>query len=250
MQNVIADVIASIVVAVLGFILITFGKLFPLVIGKLTIRLLEDALKVNARNSNPEKEELRTKVIERVQQAGPGVYQGQGNMITEFENQLACESQLIEHFREAKVIKILTIRGSHYFLGHRSLFFDLCELKTGRGYSIELLVLALDAPHLTDEHAKSIGHASSAEVKTVMANMFEYLKVIRRHNRNFVVRFYKEEPIFKILLFDDVMFVSAFVAPKNDRNAKMWRMIREGNPLFAGLERYFDDLSKRSDVLK
>lgn len=111
-------------------------------------------------------------------------------------------------------------------------------------------MLALDASHLTDEHAKSIGHASSSEVKTMMANVFEYLKVIRRHNRNFIVRIYREEPIFKILLFDDVMFVSAFVAPKNDRNAKMWRMVREGNPLFAGLERYFDDLSKRAEVLK
>jgi|SRR5690348_3679405 len=216
MQNVIADVIASVIVAALSFILIIFGKLFPSIINKLTLRLLGRALRVDGHQPDPRKEELRTKVIERVQQASPEMYRRKGNTITEFENQLACEDELVEHFRKAKTIKVLTIRGAHYFLGHRSLFLDLCELKAGKGHSIELLVLAQDAAHLTDEHARSIGHASSSEVKTMMGNVFEYLKVIRKRNRNFIVKIYREEPIFKILLFDDVMFASAFVAPKND----------------------------------
>ena len=51
-----------------------------------------------------------------------------------------------------------------------------------------------------------------------------------------------------MLLFDNVMFVSSFAGggPKNDNNVKMLEMKREGNPLFIGIERYFDELSKRS----
>ncbi|SRR6266566_5379990 len=122
--------------------------------------------------------------------------------------------------------------------------------KLGRAYSIEILVLAMDAPHLTDEQAKNLGHFSAAEVKKKMVSVFDYLKDIRSENRNFTVKTYSEAPIFKILIFDDVMFVSAFIGSKNDRNAKMWRMTRKGNPLFAGLEKYFDDLSKRSAELR
>ncbi len=69
-------------------------------------------------------------------------------------------------------------------------------------------------------------------------------------NGNFMAKLYKETPIFKILIFDNVMFFSVFSGPKNDESAKMLQIERNGNPLFAGFERYFDELWKRSVPLK
>jgi uncharacterized protein YktB (UPF0637 family) len=71
-------------------------------------------------------------------------------------------------------------------------------------------------------------------------------------NRNIRVKCYKESPNFKILIFDDEMFVSSFAQgrQKNDHNAKMFQITRDNNPLFAGLERFFDDLSSRAEPLQ
>jgi hypothetical protein len=51
-----------------------------------------------------------------------------------------------------------------------------------------------------------------------------------------------------MLIFDRVMFVSSFTngGPKNDRNAKMFLLNQQDNPLFGGFEQYFDDLWLKS----
>lgn len=96
--------------------------------------------------------------------------------------------------------------------------------------------------------AEKLGHKSAEEIRGRMGRTLDYLKHLAGEHENFRVKCYNEEPNFKILLFDDVMFVSSFAGqgPKNDRNTRMFRMVREGNPLFAGLEKLFDELSKRS----
>ena len=247
MQNVIADVIASVIVAALSFILIIFGKLFPTTINKLTLRLLDRALRVDGYKPDSLREDFRTKVIERVQQASPGMHPRQGNTITEFENQLACEDELVEHFRKAKTIKILTIRGEKYFLGQRSLFHNLCFLKQAKDFTTKVLVLSPDALHITEEVADQLGQSSAKEIRVKMQLVFEHLKTMERTLKNFEVRHYDETPIFKILLFDDVIFVSAFIQAKSDYNVKMLQIRKGGNPLFSSFEKYFDDLWQRSN---
>ncbi len=131
MREVLVNVLASIIGTIIVSILLTFKKLYPAVIDRLTLCLLEDTLKVDSNDKNRDKEKLKIKILERVTQEQPAVQQKQNDLITEFENQIACEDQLKESFRSANMIKILTIRGAHYFLGHRSLFYDLCEQKLG-----------------------------------------------------------------------------------------------------------------------
>jgi hypothetical protein len=47
-------------------------------------------------------------------------------------------------------------------------------------------------------------------------------------------------------MFDNVMFITALIEAKNDKKAKMYQLTREGNPLFLGIEKYFDELWNRS----
>ncbi len=79
-----------------------------------------------------------------------------------------------------------------------------------------------------------------------MLNALNYLRHLEDQNSSFQVRCFDETPNFKILMFDDIMFVSAYIKPKNDRNTKMFRITREEPLLFTGLERNFDDLWKRA----
>ena len=120
--------------------------------------------------------------------------------------------------------------------------------KRAKDTIIEVLVLSPDAEHITEELAKKLQHNSVEEIRERMRLALEHLKYLARRNGNFEVRCYNEKPNFKILMFDNVMFVTSFASdvPKNDDTAKMFRMVREGNPLFVGFERHFDELAKRS----
>lgn len=239
-------VAAAVVLLALVLLFFVIKRYYPRYISWLTERLLEKALRVDTNKDSEAEVTFKKKIVGRVLQENPGVELKQNNWITEFPNQEACESQIRNASRNARKVRILTIRGEKYFLGSRSLLHDLISSKRLKNSDIEVLVLAPESHHITDELAKEMGQHSAKEIKGKMRVVLDILKDIAQQNKNFKVRCYDETPNFKILLFDDVMFVSAFTEPKNDRNAKMFRITREEEPLFTGLERHFDDLWNRS----
>ncbi|HEX6480315.1 MAG TPA: hypothetical protein VF043_15865 [Ktedonobacteraceae bacterium] len=276
-KNVVDSIIASILFTalstVLGLILQAFGvspqgsvitavfalfalmmiflavrKFYSTFLRKLTEQLLEKALNVSINETDEAKTAFKRKIVERVQLGSSGIELKQNNSVVEFLNQEACESHIQEVARNAKKVKILTIRGEKYFLGPKSLLYDLYSLKQTTGAKIEVLVLSPESDYITEEHASNLGHRSAEEIREKMRIILNYVAHIAKQHKNFEVRCYNESPNFKILLFDDVMFVSSFAAgtAKNDKNAKMLQITREGDPLFMGLERHFDDLLKRS----
>ncbi|MBV9232007.1 MAG: helix-turn-helix transcriptional regulator [Chloroflexi bacterium] len=172
----------------------------------------------------------------------------ESGLITIFSSQDECEALIRQECRHATKVKVLTIRGEKYFLGPKSLLHHLYSSRHTRDCSIQVLVLSPDSDHITEELAVNLGHNSSERIRGKMSSVLGYLKFLMSQHSNFKVKCYQETPIFKILMFDDVMFVSSFVdgVPKNDHNVKMFRLTREGNPLFIGLESFFDHLWLRS----
>jgi hypothetical protein len=168
--------------------------------------------------------------------------------VREYENQVACEAEICEAFRTARKIKILTIRGERYFSTSRSLFYELYSSKKEKDSTIQMLVLSPQSNHISEELARKLGHPSAERIRRRMRIVLGYLKHLTELNNNLEVRCYNETPYLKILLFDDTMFVSSFTegGSTNDHHAKMWQLTREGNPIFIGLERHFDQLWERS----
>lgn len=82
-----------------------------------------------------------------------------------------------------------------------------------------------------------------------MRDTLNSLKTLARYDEKFEVKCFRETPNFKILLFDDDMFISSYNGPRNDSNAKMIHIRRDENPIFTGMERYFDALWKSSDPI-
>jgi hypothetical protein len=247
MSNVLENVIAGIIVAglitVAGFLLAFGRKLYITSKAKLTLWLLERALKPNTKDPI-----LQKRIIDLVLYESTLNGSGYKTSVIEHPNQDTCESYIQEAFSTAKKVKILTIRGQKYFLGSKSLLYDVCLTKREKGYSVEVLVLSPNSSHITSDLAEDLGHNSTERIRRKMHIALDNLRHIAEQNPNFQTKCYDETPNFKILMFDDVMFVSSFAGggPKNDRNVKMLEIRRDGNPLFTGLERYFDDLSKRS----
>lgn len=235
-------------------------KFYQRLIRWLTWQLLTNILSaknsVDARNI-----ELRNRIINEIfrtvsgnelSQHYNGIYGADSQTsLIEFENQVACEKDIQRACEKARKIKILTIRGENYFLGKRSLLRNMCLEKRGDGYSIEILVHSPDSEHITKKLGMSLGKHPE-QVKERMIIVLNSLRHIIEDNRNIRVKCYTESPNFKILMFDDEMFVSSFAqgGPKNDHNAKMFQITRDKNPLFAGLERFFDDLSSRAEPLQ
>ena len=214
----------------------------------LTERLLENALQLRD-ETDKGKVTFKQKIVGRVLQENPIVErEPNGSTFIEYSNQLACENIIAEKFSCARIAKILTIRGERYFAGTRSLLHDICLEKKENGHHVEVLVLSPGSGHITTKLAENLGHNSADRIRRKMENALNYLRHLEVLNPNIRVKCYDETPNFKILMFDNVMFVSSFAGggPKNDMYAKMYYLTREGNPLFTGFERYFDNLSKRS----
>lgn len=236
---------AGIVLLVLVFLFVVARRYYPIYIRWLTEQLLERSLSVKP-DEEADAVTFKDRIVKRVLRENPLVELNQNNSIRVYPNQDACEPHIREAFRNARKVKMLTIRGEKYFLGSRSLLHEICLAKQEKGVSIKVLVLSPESGHITEELAGSLGHNSAERTKRKMSIALDNLKHIAEQNRNFEVKCYNESPNFKVLLFDNIMFVSAIMGPKNDHNAKMWQITREEAPLFMGLERHFDDLWKHS----
>jgi len=247
LENVIAGIIVAALSAVAGFLLLISRKFYYASKEKMTLWLLEKALKPNAQDTI-----LKQRIIDQVIQEKSVVESIQNTLVKVYPNQDICESYIQQAFSSAKKAKILTIRGQKYFLGSKSLLYKLCLAKRDKGFSVEVLVLSPDSGHVTDNLAEDLGHKSAERIRRKMRIALDNLKHIAEENTNFKVKCYDETPNFKLLMFDEIMFVSSFAGggPKNDSNVKMLEIKQDGNPLFTGLERYFDDLSKRSIPLE
>lgn len=174
----------------------------------------------------------------------------QHGSVAQFDSQALCEDQIREAASMTRRAKILTIRGEKYFMGSRSLLYSLCAPRRSDPISVKVLVLSPEASHISNELATRLDHESAEEIRDKMRHSLDNLKYHARRNRDFEVRCYQDAPNFKILLFDSTIFTSSFIdgGPKHDHSTTVFQMMREGNPLFAGFERYFDDLWERSSL--
>ncbi len=182
-----AAIISILVLATLVMVFLLGRKLYPAYVRQLTERLLEKALQVNTNDTNKAGLAFRRKIIGRVLQETPEevhrpsaftTTQQQDALVTEFPNQASCEQAIREACRNARTIKILTIRGEKYFVGSRSLLRDLCLSKRGEGHTISVLVLSPDSDHITNELAHDLKHRSAEEIKEKMQDVLEYGKGI------------------------------------------------------------------------
>lgn len=272
-ENVVANVLVLALSATLALLLRAFGvstpnavwaallvlatlylimrSVYPRYLRGMTLRLVKRSLEVNPNDADAV--DLKDQVVEMVTRSVHGSQADQQYFINVYPNQEACESKIKEAFRRAKKVKILTIRGERYFSGKNSLLYDICKYKSGGDCQIQVLVLSPNADHITDSLAASLGHSSSERTKRKMWNTLHELKQLEVENNRLQVRCFNETPNFKMLLFDDAMFISAYIKSKNDRDTQMVRVTREHPILYTGLERDFDDLWKRavtiSDVL-
>jgi hypothetical protein len=187
LENIIATIIAAALSTIVAFILQSFGfstqmatlfallalvllflvvrGVYPVCSRWITERLLEDALNMNPNDADQARTAFKKKIVGRVLREKPLVEQKQSNSIIEYPNQEACETHICDAFRNARKVKILTIRGERYFSGSRSLLYKLYSEKRTKNFTIDVLVLSPESRHIIDELAKDMGQDSANEIK-------------------------------------------------------------------------------------
>ncbi len=245
----IAVILGLAVLLILYLLIYVVGRqAYPKFKRALTIKLLKDALRANSSTINSV--ELQDQIVQLVTYHTHRRMLNESYLVQVYPNQETCEQEIVERYRRAKKVKILTIRGEKYFLGSKSLLRDITlgKLKTEEELDIKVLVLVPESSHITDRLARSLGPQQPEDIRKKMGMSLNNLKHLADQNTNFQVRCYDKTPIIKMLMFDDVMFVSAYLKAKNDSNTHMLKILRNDIVLFACLEKEFDDLWVRSVV--
>jgi hypothetical protein len=166
-----------------------------------------------------------------------------------FTNHLECQDEIIENFKAARRIKVLTARGGRYFMV-AGWFYDLLGEKKGRNDQIQILVCSSESSHIDEELAQRLGYGSAEAVRDRMRTSLGHLGSLCRDFSNISVRVYVEKPIWNVLLFDNVMYVAPYVGHASHEKAAVLKFRRHDRSHFVGFELHFDQLWSRSQLLE
>jgi hypothetical protein len=166
-----------------------------------------------------------------------------------FTNHLECEDEIIENFKAARRIKVLTARGGRYFMV-AGWFYDLLGEKQGRNDQIQILVCSSESSHIDEELAQRLGYGSAEAVRDRMRTSLGHLGSLCRGFPNISVRVYAEKPLWNVLLFDDVMYVAPYVGHASHEKAAVLKFQRNDRSHFVGFEHHFDQLWSHSHPLE
>lgn len=152
---------------------------------------------------------------------------------------------LHKNFAKAeKRIDLLLYIGRREFGIKDALFSDLLREKLARETNLEVRILhiAEDSPYLSVRRARQLGKRQSKWLRDVRHVRSE-IQEIAQDAQNVRVIAHKEPFLWRIFIFDNVMFVSSYLhATKNDQKAPVY-LIEEGDSsLYTAFETYFDGL--------
>lgn len=151
---------------------------------------------------------------------------------------------LKSHFRTAKRIDFLIYIGRQEFGIKDALFTDLLSQRVKEQADLEVRILHANenSRHFSERRAKSLGKRRDKWVGDIVY-VREQIKFASANSPN--VQIYKhEEPfVWRIFVFDDVMFVSGYLhTTKNDKKAPVYK-IREGeSSLYQAFKNYYNHL--------
>ena len=132
-----------------------------------------------------------------------------------------------------------------------SFFYEILRDSEQPGRKVRILHASLDSPFLSRQRAQYRGSPEKfGEWQAGVKNVREHIKVLQELGRcKIVSREHKEPFLWRIFIFDDVVYVSAYIHPrKNDALATVYK-IKKGKPnsLYSVFCKYFEYLWRKYD---
>lgn len=160
-----------------------------------------------------------------------------------------CKTDMQNDFNNAKDISLLLQIGRRELgYGTPSHYFELSKKKTGPDVKIRILSASEDSPFLSKERAEIRGYSHLEWRKDQRALQSEIAFLQTEHNANIEARTHCEPYLWRIFIFDEIVYVSAYLhSRKNDQLAIVYKIEKGENSLYKVFVKYFEYLWKNYD---
>jgi hypothetical protein len=175
----------------------------------------------------------------------------QMGLIATFENLEACRLDIQKEFERASDISLLLQLGRRE-LGDRksSLFWSIAEQKSHVGVRIRILHASTNSPFLSDARAKFRGTPVGQWHEDLRRLREEIQRLKEFHEVKVEEREHSEPFLWRIFIFDDVAYISAYLYQKeNDIKAPVYKFRRGDGSLYNIYSKYFEYLWYKYDPL-
>jgi len=192
---------------------------------------------------------VRSKVTTFSQDIGKRYMEERTGIIEVFDSLESCVNDMKKEFEKAKQIKLLLQIGRKEIGDSEASIFGIAAKKKNRpGEKIRVLRASKNSPFLSEERAKSRGNDIRRwrEDMRRLANEIDLLKDI--HEVDIEDREHDEPYLWRIFIFDDVAYVSAYLHQSdNDLKAVVYKLTKKETSLFAVFDKYFEYLWAKSN---
>jgi hypothetical protein len=162
-----------------------------------------------------------------------------------YENYIEAEPDIKECFEKATKIRIFMQIGRGVIGGNRSLLFESAQAKKEKGVSIQILYADQTSPYLSRERAKK-RNSNYIEWETSIQYTEGNIKALLEDEINIAARKHCEPYLWRLFIFDDVMFVIPYTHNKNNHEKshtfKLERKAEGAGSLYDTFSTYFDEL--------
>jgi hypothetical protein len=193
----------------------------------------------------------RTRVLTIGQDVGQAYLERATGIIAVFDNLEACQTDMVSSFAAATDIRLLLQIGRREFgAGDGSYFAVPARSKTQLDTKVRVLRASGDSPFLSPMRATARGSTSIDRWREDMRRLETEIELLRsEHKVHIVDRQHREPFLWRMFLFDDVAYVSAYLFQRdNDQKAHVYKITKHGDSsLFAVFDKYFEYLWSKSD---
>lgn len=161
-----------------------------------------------------------------------------------FKNLEDCEEEMRTDFKKARDVRLLLQVGRRELGGHeRSFFWNLAKERNQPGTSIRVLRAAEYSPFLSEERAKQRKNLYT-EWQFYIHQLTNTIRLLRdSYHVQIEEREHCEPFLWRIFIFDDIAYVSAYLYPRdNDKITVVYRLRKGETSLFTVFSKYFDYL--------
>ena len=156
-----------------------------------------------------------------------------------YETQAEAEEELLRLLASSARIDILAIRGLG-IVGLNAALFRRPLLTSPAAKTIRALFLTPDSVH-AKQRAEETGESAASFAQGIALGLAR-LRELKRHSPHEIdIRLYDELPVWRIIGFEDVAFVSTYVPGREGQLSHMFKIVpQEGGVLYAAFTRMFE----------
>lgn len=156
-------------------------------------------------------------------------------------NQEEAQNEIIAAFRQARLVRILMIRGFAILGARRSLLRPILKEKNPSDFKMQLLMLD-PCSSAALERTKEINETQNQMVEGIRHVEREIVEIRNDFKIDVEMRHYSDQPIWRIFFLDDLAFASSFQKGIDGDRTHMIKVQNVEGGFYGALERHFDTL--------